>query len=104
MVGPVTVRLPIDGYMLLSELARLFAVDPSTIRRRLRALGLSLYSHPSDRRLRLVREEDIRAIFRISRAPQRSGTTKVRGGSDRPHSDNAMRAGETVRPSLAQCA
>jgi hypothetical protein len=72
MVGPVTPRFPLDGYMLLSELSRLFAVDPATIRRRLRAHGLALYAHPSDRRLRLVREEDIQAIFRIGPPPTRT--------------------------------
>jgi hypothetical protein len=80
MVGPVTPTLSIDGYMLLSELARLFAVDPATIRRRLQADGLSLYAHPSDRRLRLVREDDIRAIFGISRAPQRTHIRDARNG------------------------
>ena len=59
---------PLHGYVLLSELARLWVVDPATICRRHRAQGLSHYAHPSDQRPRLVREDDIRAIFGISRA------------------------------------
>jgi hypothetical protein len=47
-------------------------VNPATIRRRLYAQGRFLYAHPDDRRLRLVKEEDIRAIFRIAPAPQRT--------------------------------
>jgi hypothetical protein len=57
--------------MELGELARLFAVSPATIRRRLKAQGRSLYLYPDDQRLRMVREEDIRAIFQIVPAPQR---------------------------------
>jgi hypothetical protein len=37
---------PLHGYVPLSELAGLFAVEPATIRRRLRAEGLSPYAHP----------------------------------------------------------
>jgi len=72
MVGPVRATIPHDGYMELWELSRLFAVAPATIRRRLRAQGRDLYRYPGDKRLRLVAEEDIRAIFRIVPAPQRT--------------------------------
>jgi hypothetical protein len=63
---------PFTGYMELGELSRLFAVNPATIRRRLQAQGRSLYVSPIDQRLRMVAEEDIRAIFQIVPAPQRT--------------------------------
>jgi hypothetical protein len=72
MVGPVRAAIAYDGYMELRELARLFGVDAATIRRRLRAQGLHLYRYPGDKRLRLIAEEDIRAIFRIVPAPKRA--------------------------------
>jgi hypothetical protein len=72
MVGPVRATIAYPGFMELWELSRVFAVDPATIRRRLRAQGLNLYPYPGDKRLRLVAEEDIRAIFRIVPAPHRT--------------------------------
>jgi hypothetical protein len=71
MVGPVRATIRYDGYMELWELSRVFAVDPATIRRRLRAQGRNLYAYPGDKRLRLVADEDIRAIFQIVPALQR---------------------------------
>ena len=72
MVGPVRATIHYDGYMELWELARLFAVDAATIRRRLQAQGRSLYAYPGDKRLRMVKEEDIRAIFQFAPVPQRA--------------------------------
>ncbi len=80
MVGPVKPAIPYDGYMPLAEVARLFAVDPATIRRRLQAQGRSLYAYPGDKRLRMIKEEDIRAIFRIVPAPQRTREDGVSEG------------------------
>jgi hypothetical protein len=71
MVGPIRATISYEGFMDLTEVSRLFGVDPATIRRRLQAQGRSLYAYPSDKRLRMVAEEDIRAIFRIVPAPQR---------------------------------
>jgi hypothetical protein len=52
---------------------------------------------PSDQRPRLVREDDILAIFEISRAPQGTRATKVRGGRKGVHSDTVKhgRDGQT---------
>ena len=72
MTGPVRATFPVEGHVELREVARLFAVDPALIRRRLHAQGRCLYAHPADRRLRLVAEADIRAIFRLAPAPRRS--------------------------------
>ena len=72
MVGPVKPAIAYDGFQPLAEVARLFAVDPATIRRRLRAEGRDLFAYPGDKRLRMVAEEDIRAIFQIVPAPQRT--------------------------------
>ena len=58
--------------MELRELCRLFAVNPATIHQRLQAQGRSLYIFPIDQRLRMVAEEDIRAIFQIVPARQRT--------------------------------
>ena len=72
MVGPIRASIPFEGFVELRELSRLFGVDPATIRRRLRAQGLSAYPYPIDRRLRLVAEEDVRAIFQLVPAPKRA--------------------------------
>ena len=72
MVGPIRATIPFEGYMELGELSRLFGVDPATIRRRLRAQGRAAYAYPIDRRLRLVAEEDVRAIFQLVPAPKRA--------------------------------
>ena len=86
----------VGGYTLLSELARPFAVDPAAVRRRRQVQGLSLYAHSTDRRLRLVREDDIRTIFGISRAPQRTlnAVSEAEASCVSP-----TRAGKTGRPS-----
>ena len=73
--------------MELGELARLFAVSPATIRRRLKAQGRSLYLLPGDQRLRMVREEDIRAIFQ-----DRSGTATGAEG----RSEQGLKAGHPI--------
>ena len=71
MTGPVHITIPLDDHIELSELARLMSVSPATIRRRLRALGKCLVAYPFDHRLRLVRVEDVRAIFTLVPAPER---------------------------------
>ena len=71
MTGPVKVPFPVEGCIPLPELCRLFQVSPGTVRRRLRAEGRTAFTHPGDRRLRLVREEDVRAIFELRSAPRR---------------------------------
>jgi hypothetical protein len=59
-------------------LARIFEVDPSVIRRRLRARNLVLAAHPQDARVRLVMEVDAAAIFQIVPAPRRTRNDGVR--------------------------
>jgi hypothetical protein len=71
MVGPIKPRITYDGFMNLSEVCRLFEVSPSTVRRRLRAQNKGLFPYPSDKRLRMIHEDDIRSIFRIVPAAQR---------------------------------
>jgi hypothetical protein len=80
MVGPIRTLPLYEGYMDLGEAARLFAVDRATIRRRLHAQGRSLYANPTDQRLRMIKEEDLRAIFRIVPAPQRTRSTASSAG------------------------
>ena len=99
MVGPVIPTLPLGGYRLLSELARPFAADPATVRRRRQAQGLSRYALSTGGRLRLVREDDIRTIFGISRGPQRTRNA-VSEGRDGASCVSPTRAGEPVSPSL----
>jgi hypothetical protein len=72
MVGPIRATVQFEGFVELAELSRLFGVDPATIRRRLRAQGRSTYNYPIDRRLRLVAEEDVRAIFQLVPAQKRA--------------------------------
>ena len=72
MVGPIRATPSYEGYMDLGEVARLFDVDRATIRRRLQAHGRSLFTNPTDRRLRMIKEEDLRTIFQIAPAPQRT--------------------------------
>jgi hypothetical protein len=72
MVGPIRAAVPFEGFMELGELSRLFGVNAATIRRRLRAQGLAAYPYPIDRRLRLVAEEDVRAIFQLVPALKRA--------------------------------
>jgi hypothetical protein len=80
MTGPSHATVSYTGFMELGELARLFAVSPATIRRRLKAQERRLYLHPGDQRLRVVKEDDIRAIFEIIPAPQRRREAGVREG------------------------
>ena len=75
MVGPIRATPPYEGFMDLAEVARLFGVDRATIRRRLQAQGRSLYTNPTDRRLRMIKEEDLPALFAIVPAPQRTRNT-----------------------------
>ena len=72
MVGPIRATVPFEGFVELGELSRLFGVDPATIRRRLHAQGRSAYEYLIDRRLRLVAEEDVRAIFQLVAVPKRT--------------------------------
>jgi hypothetical protein len=71
MTGPLRTPFTIEGFVPLTELARVFSVTPAVIRRRLHAQGRFLYAHPGDRRLRMVKEADAAAIFKIIAAPQR---------------------------------
>jgi len=71
MTGPLHTPFTIEGFVPLTELARVFSVTPAVIRRRLHAQGRFLYAHPGDRRLRMVKEADAAAIFQIIPAPQR---------------------------------
>jgi hypothetical protein len=71
MVGRVHTPFQVAGFVPLVELARIFAVDAAVIRRRLHAEGRFLYAHPGDRRLRMIKEVDVAAIFQIIPAPQR---------------------------------
>jgi len=80
MVGSIRTPFQVEGFVQLTELARIFAVDAAVIRRRLRAQGRFLYSHPGDRRLRMVKEADAAAIFQIIPAPQRSRDDGVSEG------------------------
>ena len=72
MAGPVRATTPYPGFWDIRQVARVFGVDPAVIRRRLRAEGRSLHVYPQDRRLRLVSEADIAAIFAITPAPKRT--------------------------------
>jgi hypothetical protein len=78
MTGPLCPPFTVEGFVPLTELARIFSVDPAVIRRRLHAQGRSLYAHPGDRRLRMVKEVDAAAIFKIIAAPQRKRNDAAR--------------------------
>jgi hypothetical protein len=71
MTGPVR-TFEIKGFVEVRQLAALFAVNPATIRRRVHAHGGALRSHPQDRRVRLIADEDARLVFGLTPVPRRS--------------------------------